>query len=246
METKFEKIKELINNALSEGRHSLLAPEAMVMLSIMGISMPSFCLANSIEEAQEIAEALGYPVALKIVSPDIIHKSDVGGVKLNLLNKDQVSENFKEIQKNVREKAPKARIFGIMVQKMVPSATEVVIGALRDKQFGPVIMFGLGGIFIEIIKDVSFRIAPLNKDDALEMIKEIKGYPLLLGYRGSPKLDINAVADTIVKISELMMKVDEIDQLDLNPILVYTSGLMVVDARVILSHNAGELHGRES
>jgi acetyl-CoA synthetase (ADP-forming) len=127
-----------------------------------------------------------------------------------------------------------------MVQKMVPSATEVVIGALRDKQFGPAVMFGLGGIFIEILKDVSFRIAPVDKDDANEMIKEIKGYPLLLGYRGSPRLDIDTIADSIVKVSELIMNIDEIDQLDLNPILVYPSGLVAVDVRVILSHNVGE------
>jgi acetyl-CoA synthetase (ADP-forming) len=239
MKIEFEKGKELIRNAISTGRYSLLEPEAMALMAMIGIPTPSFHIANSVEEAQKIAEALGYPVVLKIVSPDIIHKSDVGGVKLNILNKDQVSEKFKEIQKNVHEKAPKARIFGVMVQKMAPASIEVVIGALRDKQFGPTIMFGLGGIFIELIKDVSFRIAPLNNDDALEMIKEIKGYPLLLGYRGSPKLDVDAIADAIVKISELIMSIDEIDQLDLNPILVYPSGLMAVDVRIILSHKAG-------
>jgi len=240
MKIQFEKAKELINNALSMERYSLLESEAMALMAIIGVPTPSFHLANSVEEAQKMAEALGYPVVLKIVSPDIIHKSDVGGVKLNILNLDQVSEKFKEIQKNVYEKAPKARILGIMVQKMSPSATEVAIGALRDKQFGPALMFGLGGIFIEILKDASFRIAPVDKDDALEMIEEIKGYPLLLGYRGSPKLDINAIVDAIVRISELMMNIDEIDQLDLNPILVYPSGLIAVDVRIILSRKAGE------
>jgi len=240
MKIQFEKAKELIKNALSTGRYSLLEPEAMALMAMIGIPTPSFYLSNSIEEAQKIAQALGYPVVLKVVSQDIIHKSDIGGVKLNILNQDQVSEKFKEIQKSVREKAPKARISGIMVQKMVPSATEVVIGALRDKQFGPAVMFGLGGIFIEILKDVSFRIAPVDKDDANEMIKEIKGYPLLLGYRGSPRLDIDTIADSIVKVSELIMNIDEIDQLDLNPILVYPSGLVAVDVRVILSHNVGE------
>ncbi|MEM3068802.1 MAG: acetate--CoA ligase family protein [Nitrososphaerales archaeon] len=240
MKIQFEKAKELIKNALSTGRYSLLEPEAMALMAMIGIPTPSFHLSNSIEEAQKIAQALGYPVVLKVVSQDIIHKSDIGGVKLNILNQDQVSEKFKEIQKSVHEKAPKARISGIMVQKMVPSATEVVIGALRDKQFGPAVMFGLGGIFIEILKDVSFRIAPVDKNDANEMIKEIKGYPLLLGYRGSPRLDINAIADSIVKVSELMMNIDEIDQLDLNPILVYPSGLVAVDVRIILSHEVSE------
>jgi len=240
MKIQFEKAKELVNNALSMERYSLLEPEAMALMAMVGVPTPSFHLANSVEEAQKIAEALGYPIVLKVVSPDIIHKSDVGGVKLNILNQDQVSEKFKEIQKSVYEKAPKARIFGIMVQKMFPSATEVAIGALRDKQFGPALMFGLGGIFIEILKDVSFRIAPVDKDDALEMIEEIKGYPLLLGYRGSPKLDINSIVDAIVIISELMMNIDEIDQLDLNPILVYPSGLIAVDVRIILSRKAGE------
>lgn len=239
MKIQFEKAKELINNALSMGRYSLQETEAIALMAMIGVPTPSFHLANSIEEAQKIAEALGYPVVLKVVSPDIIHKSDLGGVKLNIFNPDQVSENFKEIQKNVHEKAPKVRISGIMVQKMVPSTTEVTIGALRDKQFGPAIMFGLGGIFIEILKDVSFRIAPVNRDDAQEMIKEIKGYPLLLGYRGNPRLDINAIVDAIVRISELMMCIDEIDQLDLNPVSVYPSGLIAVDVRIILSREAG-------
>jgi acetyl-CoA synthetase (ADP-forming) len=239
MKIRFEKAKELINNALSMGRYSLLVTEAMALMAMIEIPTPSFYLANSAEEAQKIAEALGYPVALKVVSPDVIHKSDFGGVKLNMINPYQVSEKFKEIQKNVYEKAPEARISGIIVQKMVPSATEVTIGALRDKQFGPAIMFGLGGVFIEILKDVSFRIAPLNKSDAEEMIKEIKGYPLLLGYRGSQRLDIDAIADFIVRISELMMDIDGIDQLDLNPVSVYSSGLIAVDVRVILSRGAG-------
>lgn len=239
MKIQFEKAKELINNALSMGRYSLLETEAMALMAMIEIPTPSFYLANSIEEAQKIAEVLGYPVVLKIVSPDIIHKSDFGGVKLNILNSDQVSEKFKEIIKNVHEKAPKTRVLGIMVQKMVPSSTEVAIGALRDKQFGPAIMFGLGGIFIEILKDVSFRIAPVGRNDAHDMIKEIKGYPLLLGHRGNPRLDINAIADALVRISELLTNIDEIDQLDLNPILVYPSGLVAVDARIILGPGAG-------
>jgi len=239
MMIQFDKARELIETTLLMGRRSMLEPDAMALMSIMGIPVPSFHLASSIGEAQKIAEALGYPIVLKVVSPDIIHKSDVGGVKLNIVNSHQVSEKFNEILKNIREKAPGAKVSGMMVQKMVPSTTEVVVGALRDRQFGPVLMFGLGGIFIELLKDLSFRVAPVNKDDALDMIREIRGYPILIGYRGSPKLDTDAIADVIVKVSELMMSIDEIDQIDLNPIMVYPSGLVALDIRIIPAYKSG-------
>lgn len=236
MKIELKKASEVIKNALSMERHLLLESEAMALMAMIGISVPTFQLATSIEEAQNIADALGYPIVLKVVSPDIIHKSDVGGVKLGIADSHQISEKFKEIQESIKEKAPNARFSGIIVHKMVPSSTEVVIGGVRDRQFGPAVMFGLGGIFVELLKDTSFRIAPVTKDDALEMVQEIRGYPLLDGYRGSPKLDVEAILDAIVRISELIEAIKEIDQIDLNPIMVYQSGLVAVSARIILPH----------
>lgn len=236
MKIELKKASEVIKNALSMERHLLLESEAMALMAMIGISVPTFQLATSIEEAQKIADALGYPIVLKVVSPDIIHKSDVGGVKLGIADSHQISEKFKEIQESIKEKAPNARFSGIIVHKMVPSSTEVVIGGVRDRQFGPAVMFGLGGIFVELLKDTSFRIAPVTKDDALEMVQEIRGYPLLDGYRGSPKLDVEAILDAIVRISELIEAIKEIDQIDLNPIMVYQSGLVAVSARIILPH----------
>jgi len=232
---QLEKAYEIVKSAIFMGRHLLLESEGMALMALIGIPVPTFQLATSIEDAQNIADVLGYPIVLKIISPDIIHKSDVGGVKLGIVDSNQISKKFKEIQESIKEKAPNARIFGIMVYKMVPSSTEVVVGAVRDRQFGPAIMFGLGGILIELLKDTSFRIAPITKDDALEMIQEIRGYPILVGYRDFPKLDVDAIADVIVKISELMMDIKEIDQIDLNPIMVYQSGLTAISARIMLT-----------
>ena len=235
MKIRFEKAFELIESALSKGRHVLLESESMTLMAIIGIPVPTFQLATSVEEAQKIAEAFGYPIVLKVVSPDIMHKTDVGGVKLGIINSNQIAEKFKEIRKSVKEKVPDARITGIIVHKMQPSTIEVAIGAVRDRQFGPVVMFGLGGVFIELLKDTSFRIIPISKVDALEMIQETKGYPLLIGYRGSPKLDLNSITDALVRVSELMTYIKEIDQIDLNPIMVYQFGLIAVSARIILT-----------
>jgi acetyl-CoA synthetase (ADP-forming) len=235
METNINKILDLIKEIISSGRTVMLEPEAKSLISMVGIPTPNFNLVQTAEEAQKTAESFGYPIVLKIASPDILHKSDVGGVKVNLNSADEVFSNFNEIKKNVLNKSPNAAIHGVLVQKMAPSSTEIVIGAIRDAQFGPAVMFGLGGIFIELLKDVSFRITPIIKEEALEMIKEIKGYQLLEGYRGSPKLDIDAIAETIVKVSDLIFNTNEISQIDLNPIMVYQSGLLAVDARIILN-----------
>jgi acyl-CoA synthetase (NDP forming) len=177
---------------------------------------------------------MGFPVALKIASPDIVHKSDSGGVKLSLNRVSEVKAAYKEILEGVREKNSEASIQGVSVQRMAKPGIEVIVGASKDPQFGPVIMFGLGGIFVEVLKDVSFRIIPLGQKDALEMIEELKGYPLLKGYRGKEPADIPALTAIILKISGVMEEHPEIKELEINPVLAYPKGALAVDARVIL------------
>jgi acetyl-CoA synthetase (ADP-forming) len=228
-------ISQIFDNATREGRTILLEPEAKTICMEYGIPVTKFKLATSEEEASEYAREIGFPVVLKIVSPDIIHKFDVGGVILNLKNRKQVREAYRKIISNVKRSKPDARIVGILVQEMAPPSTEVIVGMTKDPQFGPALMFGLGGIFVEVLKDVSFRVAPITERDAREMITEIKGYPLLKGYRGTPPADVDTLVQILLKTSKLVIEHPEVDQLDLNPIMVYEKGAKVVDARMILS-----------
>ncbi len=227
--------REIIEKALSEGRSKLLEHEAIEFMKAYGIPVADAYLAKNVDEAIEIAEKIGYPVVLKIVSPDISHKSDVGGVIVGLNNSDELINAYNKIMRVVPEKAPSARITGVLVQKMARrGGLEVIVGGLRDNVFGPVVMFGLGGIFVEVLKDVSFRIAPLDVNDALEMMSEIKASKILEGYRNIPGVDKKALADIIVKVGKLLEENPEVDSLDLNPIMAYPDGALVVDARVIL------------
>jgi acetyl-CoA synthetase (ADP-forming) len=164
----------------------------------------------------------------------VIHKFDVGGVILNLKSSTEVKNAYNQILKNVRKHKPDAKIVGIMVQEMAPPSTEVIVGAIKDPQFGPALMFGLGGIFVEVLKDVIFRIAPITESDAREMITEVKAYPILKGYRNQPPVDIDAVVNILLNTSRLVMDHQEIKELDLNPIMVYEKGAKIVDARIIL------------
>ncbi len=230
------EIRKIIEQARAEGRKKLLEHEVYAVGKSFGLPVPKFGLAGNEEDAVKIAKDIGYPVVLKIVSPDIVHKSDVGGVVLNLKSDEEVREAFRKIMNNVKNVAPNARVVGILIQEMVPDGLEVIVGATRDPSFGPVVMFGLGGIFVEVLKDVSFRIAPLSLRDADEMIREIKSYRILEGYRGMPPRDIEAVKDIILKVSKLMLEVTEIKELDLNPIMLYAKGegARIADARMIL------------
>ncbi len=228
--------KEVIERARAEGRKKLLEHEVYAVCQHFGLPVPRHGLATSEDEAVEIAEKIGYPVVLKIVSPDIAHKSDVGGVILDVKSAKDAREAYSKIMENVRKRAPSARIVGVLVQEMVPWGLEVIVGATRDNTFGPIIMFGLGGIFVEVLKDVSFRIAPLSTHDIETMIREIKSYRILEGYRGEPPRDIEAIKDILRKTSELMLNLEEVQDLDLNPIMLYEKGkgAKIADARIIL------------
>ena len=207
--------------------------EAKEILRRSGIPVVETRLARTKAEAISISRALGFPVVLKVASPDIIHKSDSGGVKLGLASAAAVGRAYSEIMA-IREKFPRAKIDGVSVQKMAPPGTEVIIGMSKDPQFGPVLMFGLGGILVEVLKDVSFRLVPVTRRDAKEMIEEIKGYPLLKGYRSYQPADIPALEELIVKVSDFIEQNPTIKELDLNPVFAYKDGAVAVDARVIL------------
>ncbi len=222
------------NQARKEGRKALLEPEAKTICSEYGIPVTKFKTALTAKEAIKYADEIGYPVVLKIISPDIIHKSDAGGVMVNMENSDEVARGFKKIIENVSKYNNKAKIVGVLVQEMAQQSTEVIVGAIKDPQFGQTVMFGLGGIFVEILKDVNFRIAPLTAEDAREMITQLKAYPLLNGYRNMPSADIDALVGILCSTSRLVMENPEIKELDLNPVMAYHKGAKTVDARIIL------------
>jgi len=226
--------KHIIDEARSEGRTVLTEVEAKQVIKQAGISVVDTKLATSEEEASSISRKFGFPVVLKIASPDIVHKTDVGGVKLGLETAKQVGKAYEDILQAVRQKHPQARIQGVAVQKMARPGVEVIIGMSKDDQFGPVIMFGLGGIMVEVLKDVSFGIVPLAKRDAAEMIREINGYPLLEGYRGQEAVDVSHLEELLLKVSDFVEQNPEISELDLNPIFAYSDGAVAVDARVVL------------
>jgi len=181
------------------------------------------------------ADELGYPIVLKVVSPQITHKSDVGGVALGLASKDDVGAAFDRITAAAKQRVPDADIQGVAVQRMERPGTEVIIGVTKDPQFGPVLMFGLGGVLVEVLKDVAFRIIPINDRDAAQMVEEIKGFPLLQGYRGSEATDIGKLKALLMQVSSFIEQHPEVAELDLNPVFAYSDGALAVDARIVLA-----------
>jgi acyl-CoA synthetase (NDP forming) len=217
-----------------KSQNVLTEVESKKFLKKAGIPVIEAKLARSKKEAISISKEMGFPVVLKINSPDVVHKSDSGGVKLGLANATQVGKAYSEIISSVKQIYPEAQIQGVSVQPMASPGVEVIVGMSKDPQFGPVIMFGLGGILVEVLKDVSFRIVPLTERDAREMIKEIKGYPILEGYRGQKPASIPKLEKLIVKVSQFVEKNPQIKELDLNPIFAYPDKAVAVDARIIL------------
>ncbi|MFN7036659.1 MAG: acetate--CoA ligase family protein [Bellilinea sp.] len=232
-----ERALKIIYKARSEGRDSLTEIEAKEVFECYGLPVTPTRLARNEDEAVSLAREIGYPVVMKIVSPDILHKSDAGGVRVNIKDDAGVREAFKTIMKNAKEYKATANIHGIAVQEMAPWGTEVILGSVNDPTFGPTMMFGLGGIFVEVLKDVTFRVAPVTSSQALRMLDEIRGAPIIAGVRGEAPRDRQALADVICQYSTMILDLaDEVSESDANPVLVYESGkgLKVVDARIIL------------
>jgi len=230
--------EEIISIARKNGRTPLTEVESKQLISEAGIAVIEAQLAKTKKETVSIAKEAGFPVVLKIASPEVIHKSDSGGVKLELKNSTEVGRAYSEIMASMKQMEPGATIQGVSVQKMARPGVEVIMGMSKDTQFGPVLMFGLGGVFVEILKDISFRIVPIARRDAKQMIEEIKGYPALQGYRGQEPANIIILEDMLLKLSRLIEQTPEIKELDLNPIFAYADGAVVADARVILEPQA--------
>ncbi|MHA1171674.1 MAG: acetate--CoA ligase family protein [Candidatus Heimdallarchaeota archaeon] len=231
-----KKVKEIIAIARKENRTFLLEPESKQLMKEIGIITTDFQVAKNSKEAIKVASEIGFPVVMKILSPQIIHKTDAGGVKLNIKSEKETEEAFKEILASAKKYDSKAEIKGVLIEKMVKPSTEIIVGVTRDPTFGPAIMFGLGGIFVELLKDVSFRIAPIKVEDAREMIHEIKALPMLQGFRGGPNVKLELIVDVLMKISKLSIDyMDDILEIDLNPIFAYEDKILTVDARIILT-----------
>jgi acetyl coenzyme A synthetase (ADP forming)-like protein len=228
------KVALMILEARRAGRTTLGEREAREVIAAYGFRLPQNVLARTVAEAVEAAKKMGFPVALKIVSPDILHKTDVGGVRLNLQDADAVAEGFGTIDTSVRRFFPNAAIQGIAVQEMVVGGKEVILGMTRDPSFGPLLMFGLGGIYVEVLKDVAFRVAPIGPDEAENMIREVRSFPLLRGVRGEKPSDLNAVVDALCRLSQLCVDFPEVLEMDVNPLLVKSEGegAVAIDARL--------------
>lgn len=228
-------ITEVIEEARRQGRSVLTEIESKRILDEAGIPVAKTQLAETADAASKIAGDIGFPVVLKIVSPNVTHKSDVGGVRVSLESPADVKAAFDEIIASVKQHQPDARIEGVAVQKMAAQGTEVIIGVSKDPQFGPVVMFGLGGIFVEVLKDVAFRIIPLEERDAKQIVREIKGFAVLEGIRGQPAADLGALEGLILKVSQFIEAHPEIEELDLNPVFAYPDGCIAVDARIVVA-----------
>ena len=235
------KALEIITKARADGRNALTEIEAKAVFAAYGLPVAKTQLARSEDEAAALASATGYPIVMKIVSPDILHKSDAGGVKVNIKDEKSLREAYHTILENAKKYKADARIHGIAIQEMAPWGTEVILGSVNDTTFGPTIMFGLGGIFVEVLKDVTFRVTPVTPGQARQMLGEIRGAPILAGVRGEAPRDQQALADTICRYSNMILDLaDEVSESDANPVLVYEEGkgLKVVDARIILKKKA--------
>ncbi len=229
---------EAIRRALEEKRSVLTEIESKQLAAEAGIPTVEAKLATTKAQAVALSKQIGFPVVLKIISPDVIHKSDSGGVKLGLANATQVGIAYSEVLAAARQASPGAEIHGVSVQRMARHGTEVIVGMSKDAQFGPVLMFGLGGVFVEVLEDVAFGIVPLLPRDASRMIGEIKGSSLLRGHRGQAAADLGALEEILLRLSDLVDGTPEIKEVDLNPIFAYRDGAVVADARVILESDA--------
>ena len=227
----------IVPRARAEGRALLSEVEAKAMLAEFGVAVTDTRLASSVDEAAAIADELGYPVALKVVADEITHKTDVGGVELGIADADELRAAARRIHEAVAAAAPGVAPAGLSVQPMAAPGTEVILGITQDQQFGPVLMFGLGGVFVEVLKDVAFRVVPLEPRDASEMIREIQGFPVLEGFRGAEPADLAAIERMLLQLSEFAEAHPEVAELDLNPVFARADGAIAVDARIVLTRD---------
>ena len=234
-----KECETIIQRVMMEGRSFMLVNEAQQICNLHHILTPRSHITLSAKEAVFKAKDIGFPVVLKVISPQILHKSDAGGVILNIRDEEELEVEYEKLVEKVGRREPSAKVVGILVEKMMPTSTEVIVGGIRDRQFGPSIMFGIGGIFTEIYDDVAFRVAPIDKIDALNLIHELKGSKILEGARGKPPADVDSIINVMINASSLMMEHDSISQLDLNPVIAYSDSVCAVDSRIVLGQSEG-------
>jgi succinyl-CoA synthetase beta subunit len=234
-----KECESILRKALNEGRSSLLINEAQQICTLHHIPTPVSNVVHNMEEAVTRGRQIGFPVVLKAISPQILHKSDVGGIVLGINDEASLKAAYSKLIADVHKNAPEAKILGVLVERMMPSATEVIVGGIRDSQFGPSVMFGMGGIFTEVYDDVAFRVAPIDKIDALNLIHELRGSKILEGIRGKPSADLDTLADVLLNVSTLMLQHSAINQLDLNPVIAYPDSVCAVDSRIVLKQSNG-------
>jgi acyl-CoA synthetase (NDP forming) len=230
-----KECEAIIEKAIIAKRFSLLIDEAQRICTFHEIPTPKSGVATDADEAVKKAGEIGYPVVLKVVSPQIIHKSEFGGVIVNITNENELRIEYGKLIARVQVKQPSASVEGVLVEQMMPPSTEVIVGAIRDSQFGPSVMFGMGGIFAEMYDDVKFRVAPIDRIDALNMVHGLRGSKILEGVRGQAPLDVDSLVNVLMRVSELMMEHSAIEQLDLNPVIAYPQGSCAVDSRIIIT-----------
>jgi acetyl-CoA synthetase (ADP-forming) len=236
---EMKECEVIIQKVLGEGRSSMLLNEAQNVCDLHHIPTPRSYVTLNADEAVLKAKDVGFPVVLKVISPQILHKSDAGGVILDIRSEEELKVEYEKLIAEVGRKEPLAKVVGILVEKMMPTSTEVIVGGIRDRQFGPSIMFGIGGMFTEIYDDVAFRVAPIDEVDALNLIHELKGSKILEGTRGKPPVDLNLIINVLINASNLMMAHDAISQLDLNPVIAYSDSVCAVDSRIVLGQIEG-------
>jgi len=228
-------INEILKRTYSENKKFLMEQESKKIINSYNIPTTREKTVNNLHDAVKFSREIGFPVVLKISSPNVIHKSDIGGVITGIQNPQEVKKAYIKITSNLRNKSDSFKLRGILVQEMVPEGYEVIIGATRDKQFGPVVMFGLGGVFVEVLNDVSFRIVPFSSEEALEMIKETKAFKVLKGFRDRKTVDMKVLAKILTQTGNIMIDFPEINEIDINPLIINEKNMVAVDARIILS-----------
>jgi acetyltransferase len=235
-----DAVGRIIQNALRNNQYQFAEDDARDVLSDYGFAFPEKYLARTSAEAASAASRIGFPVVMKISSPDILHKTDIGGVRLGIASRKETKEVFSDITANARKFMPSAFIKGVTVYETVPAGKEVILGITYDRTFGHMVMFGLGGIYVEVLRDVSFRIVPVSLSDAYEMTGEIRAIQLLKGVRGEKPADIGVIAESIVRLSRLASDFPLIQELDINPLVIYEKGATALDARIIIRQEKGE------
>lgn len=227
-------VKDILLSAAANHRKQLTQPECYGLFDAYGFEAAKYKVVHSVDEAAEMTETMGCDVAMKVISPDVIHKFDWGGVKVNISGTDEAKKAYEEIINNVKAKDPKVNIKGILVQEMIPKGVELIIGAIKNPNYGHILAFGLGGTLVEVFKDISFRLAPVTLSDAEEMIREVKSYSLLKGYRGMPARDVDALTELLQRLSQLVTDFPQISEVDLNPVIALEKGAKIADVRVLL------------